>query len=452
MGVYLNTIPNIILLCGGAGLRLGRITSFGKNIPFGNMNKVTLPIANRPNVNRLIDVAGAQYPASTVYISCGYMTADVIATVNRGRFSNPEMKKVFVLRDRPMNIGMALWDIAKNSYKDRFKDNEYFMVMAGDTSFPGVDLIDFQKKFMEYAKSHPDTLGAYGFVMRPVAEFEKEHHTALLNADGSIEKIEEIPYNKIEAEEISKKSTHEAIKNFYKETGERGLPMSTAIWIFSTKIFDVVPPPDESNKDMVYDIGKYILPKLPGRIYGHIFPEPIVDGKLVRYYSGLDCAEYFYRAQSIFVRNACADIPGVFTHKYRSWLADNVKINRTAEIQESIIGNWATIGKGCSVKQSIIGPGCRIHGGVTLEGAVILPYTYINLIHDHGRIERIAYSIAGGKMRGGTFLDYENMVHGQKVIDGAVAVPNIDGFTELSDLALTDEDRLAARHMLKSRI
>jgi NDP-sugar pyrophosphorylase family protein len=437
-------ISNCIILAGGKGKRLGPITSYGDHVPFGNMNKATLPIVNRPNIVRLVQQVYKELAINKFFVSCHYMAGDVIETVNHGNLEIPFLDTHFHVREQLGTTGSATQEILRR-YSPHFRGQEYFMVIFGDTCFPKVALREFEAKFFEHVATHPNTLIGAGFVLRPANEFVREHHTYIMNKDGIVTQTPDKPNSSIEAEEMSRACEQEQVRKWSGIYGA-GLPLSTGIYIFSKKAFMDLPIP--LRRLGRYDYGRDIFPMMKERMWGHIFPEK--NGEVFEpVYFGLDCPEYFYRAQFAHIKAEGADgIPGTFTHKLQSWLAETVNID--GRVSNSVIGDNAFIGSNSVISNSIIGAGSIIENA-TLDGCVVMPFTYINMRADKHKRTKISFSIVGGKIRGGSFIDAEHMVSRSQELKRLILTPNMRGITEESTLELSEHDIAVAKETLKLR-
>jgi len=433
-------INKAVILAGGRGSRLGKITNFSKEMPFGNIHKTTLPIVNRPNIVRTIEQLNRQCGITNFYVSADYMAGDVLSTLEHGKVSSINIH--FIKRDVKENTGTALLNMIKRWYPNDFKDDEYFMVVPGDKSFPQADFGKITNEFLEFAERNPNILAGTGFVIRTADEMIREYPSAVLSENGMIESIADKPTTFDEAAEISVKSKHPSVRAFSEQTGKIGLPLSTGIWVFNKKVFDVVPRPQEADANDFYTLGRYILPKLAGRMWGTVFSEPIENSELFRHYYDIGCPEYFYRANWSFIKTMQRNehqIPGVFTQALRSWMSQTVDLK--GKVLDSVIGENVHISKNSKVQRSIIGHG-SILDGVEIRNSIILPYTYINYPkRSKKRISMISNSIVGGKIRGGTFIDYLHLSPFMSVIDKAVVAPNMNGYTNLdTELIIGPDD------------
>jgi NDP-sugar pyrophosphorylase family protein len=440
-----NRISNCIILAGGLGSRQGMLTNYGEGIPFGNMNKATFPIVNRPNISRIIEQANKQLGIERFFISCFYMSGDVIETINHSNLKNhntllgdEKLQMHFQVRERLGTTGSATKEMLR-MYSPHFRSQEYFMVIFGDTCFPKAALREFEQRFFEHLKTHPETLVGAGFVMRPSKEFVKEHHTYILDKDNVVVGTPDKPDSSAEADMMSVECESQQVKDWSNIFGY-GLPLSTGIYIFNKKAFKEFPFPAKKM-----DYGRDIFPMLKGRMWGHIFPEKSGEA-FEPVYFGLDCPEYLYRAQFAHIKAEGADgIPGTFSHKLQSYLKETVRID--GKVSNSVIGDNVFIGKKATISNSIIGAGSMIDNA-TIDGCLVMHFTYLNIRPNSDKKTKISFSIIGGRIRGGSFIDAEHMITRSQELRRVILAPDMRGIIEASTLALTEHDIAVAKEAL----
>jgi len=440
-----NSIKRAIILAGGRGSRLGGLTSFGPGMRFGNMPKATLPVVGKPNITRIIEQVNKQCGINDFHVSSHYMAGDIISVLERTDFESPDIKIRHCIRDKFENTGRAIKDIIFKEPAYRYLD-DYFMVIPGDVSFSNANINDFLVKFNKAASLNLNIVAGMAFVIRPASEMIRQFPSAVINENGVVERIVEPLHSMADVEAMFKNNgfVHPAMQAFWSQTGEMGIPLSTAIWIFNKNVFSEIPEPESRYE---HDIGKYILPKLGGRMWGHIFPEAVEGRELLRSFYDLNSPEYFYRAQWSLIRTSHKLIPGIYNPALNSWMEDRVEIR--GQVSNSVIANMVNIGRGSRVSHSVIGYGCKIEGDAEIANSVLLPFTYVNVGRSREKVKRISNSIVGGKIRGGTFLDARHIINFAPVINRAFAIPNLDGYVEISDLNINDGDIMFCKGAFK---
>ncbi|KPJ68666.1 hypothetical protein AMJ44_05775 [candidate division WOR-1 bacterium DG_54_3] len=411
--------------------RLGRLTSYGKHIPYGPSPVSVLPVCNVPNINRHIEQA-MKVGVTDFYIVESYMAGHIMNVTSYGERFGPNINVHHLVNRKPLDTAEAMRQIIEE--KD-FPSEQSFLMMASNISFSGVNLQKMIDAFAAAKQEHSSIAGCLGFVLRPANAILNRYGTAVVDKNNLVVRFIEKPSCEEEIQEIYQENLshkNEALMSASQKYGEPLLPANASIYLLLREMINLAPDPE--LKKLAADV----LPRLSkGLLYAHFLNEEINKGCLKMKWSHLASPKEYWLAQWRVMRAAPSEIPGTFSDDRKSWIGRAAIFQGSPIIENSIIGHRVRIGPGSAIRNSIIGPGCNIQAA-EIERSVILPYTSINTSVYAEPIDYIGNSVVGGRVIGGTSID--SLHYSQHSLDGQLAAPDEVGNVEAIHLNLTEDD------------
>lgn len=371
-----HSVQKAIILAGGRNSRMGALAP-----------KVTLPVANRPNIRRVLEKLYSE-GVNEFFVTSHY--GSVLDAALEGK--NPSMRSIHpILETSPS--GTATITRRASAEFDR---REPFLVIAADISHPTMKFRSFIRSFEDERSLDRDLAGGVGFMIRPYDEVIGRYPVAIVDQDNRVQKFVERPRDAKEAFRIFKRIKAQAVLEAADKMGIPCLPVNASYYVLLSKVFDLVP--NSSAPPSRYDFGKLMFKRMPpDRLFAYFITETVRRDRQGMKKEWIDMASPsdFWRANWLFLKTAAQKLTGSYIHRLNLRVGEDVIIDPAADIKDSVIGDHVRIGPGTMIRHSIIGDNCSL-AGCLIEKSVLLPATILNLFGSHSALD-ISESVVGAR-------------------------------------------------------
>lgn len=314
----------VVVMAGGEGTRLRPLTS--------NMPKPMLPVANRPLMEHIVDLARSQGFTDVV------ATVQFLSSVIRNYFgdgSDLGVSLSYATEDAPLGTAgsvLGARDLLSGPC----------LVVSGD-ALTDIDL-------REVVQFHRENAAAATLVLKRMQD-PLEFGIVMTQPDGKIERFLEKPtWGQVFSDTIN-----------------------TGIYVLEPEVLDLIPP------DEPYDFSADVFPAMLDKglpIFGYITDS---------YWTDVGNTEAYLQAHGdVIAGRVRTRIPG-FELKPNVWVGEDVEIDATAEIEgPALIGDNCRIGPGavigghaCLGDNVVVGADARISGGVVMDHASVGRYAQL---------------------------------------------------------------------------
>jgi NDP-sugar pyrophosphorylase family protein len=184
---------------------LGRLTSYGRHVPYGPSPASVLPVCNVPNLNRHV-MQGVKAGLTDFHVVEHYMTGHIINVMSYGeRFSqgqDVEVRVHHLVNREPLDTAQAMRAVIE---EQDFPREQCFFVIGSNIAFSEINLKGMVDGFIAAKQTHKSLVGSLGFVLRPASAVINRYGTAILDENNLIEKFIEKTRSNEEVEEIIEK-------------------------------------------------------------------------------------------------------------------------------------------------------------------------------------------------------------------------------------------------------